>query len=329
MGTYRSACTLTSDLSKAVSDTEERSSSIEGETHLDALHTRVTHIAKLRDYAIAIVITIAAAFFLKTFVIEAYRIPTASMENTLLVGDYLLVNKFVYGATTPRRLPFSHAELPFIQLPRVRMPERGDIIVFEFHNKGESEPFNATEPVNFVKRCVAVGGDTVQFVDSKLYVNGMPFPEIETMPSFYSGKLPNGYCDERMWPPGECFNREYYGPVVVPRTGEVDSLNLENIVMWQSLIRHEGHNVSIGQNRSIMIDGKPASTYTVEENYVFVVGDNRDNSLDSRYWGFVPERKIVGEAMMIYWSWDQEHSLWPITEKLASIRWNRIGRLVH
>jgi signal peptidase I len=171
--------------------------------------------------------------------VQAFTIPSGSMMDTLLVGDYILVNKFLYGA----ELPFSDTHLPGF-----RKPERGDIVVFKYPND---------ESRDFIKRIIAVGGDTVQVQDNRVRLNGRPIEEPYVRPGSIA-TVPSGHC-------GYLYGCE---PLVVP----------------------------------------PGS--------YFVMGDNRDNSQDSRYWGFVRREKIRGKAFLIYWSWNGE-SHWP--------RWSRLG----
>src|SRR5512135_1048617 len=125
----------------------------------EELTTKKRRAADLTRAALEIVaLTLLAALFLKFFIVEAYRIPTSSMENTLMAGDFVLVNKFIYGARTPRYIPFTWIRLPHVQLPAVYPPRRGDIVVFEFpENNADRSPHEA---VNYVKRCIALPGDT-------------------------------------------------------------------------------------------------------------------------------------------------------------------------
>ncbi len=179
----------------------------------------------LREYAEAAAIAILLALFIRTFVVQAFKIPSGSMEPTLLIGDHILVNKFIYGV-----------KLPFIRktLIPVSEPERGDVIVFIY-------PVDPGK--DFIKRVMGVPGDKVEIIDERLFVNDRPYskdPGVYMERSNLSGN------------PGSKYN---FGPVTVP------------------------------------------------EDQYFVMGDNRDHSYDSRFWGFVPESSIKGEAFMIYWSW--------------------------
>ena len=193
----------------------------------------------VREYAEAIFIAVLLALVIRQAGVQAFTIPSGSMMDTLLVGDYILVNKFLYGA----ELPFTDTHLPGF-----RKPERGDIVVFKYPND---------ESRDFIKRIVAVAGDTVQVQDNRVMLNGRPIEE----PYIRPGSIPS-------IPSGHCGYLYGCNPLVVP-----------------------------------------SGSY-------FVMGDNRDNSQDSRYWGFVRREKIRGKAFLIYWSWNGE-SHWP--------RWTRLG----
>ena len=192
----------------------------------------------VREYAEAIFIAVLLALVIRQCGVQAFTIPSGSMMDTLLIGDYILVNKFLYGA----ELPFSD-----VHLPGLRKPERGDIVVFKYPND---------ESRDFIKRIVAVGGDTVQVQDNRVRLNGRLIEEPYVRPGSIPG-VPSTHC-------GYLYGCD---PLTVP----------------------------------------PGS--------YFVMGDNRDNSQDSRYWGFVRREKIRGKAFLIYWSWNGE-SHWP--------RWSRL-----
>jgi signal peptidase I len=176
------------------------------------------------------------AIIIKTSIVEAYKIPSQSMEDTLLVGDFLLANKFVYGA----RLPIVNW-----RLPAMHRPERGDVVIFIFPRDGVTK---------YIKRCVGTPGDTIEVRDKALYVNGAEFKALPYLK--YIDTTSDGQVVIQPRRPGGLDSRDNFGPYVVPR-----------------------------------------DTY-------FMMGDNRDNSFDSRYWGPVPYEMIMGEAMLIHWSWD-------------------------
>jgi signal peptidase I len=280
---------------------------------------------KSREFFDALVFAAIVAMFLKIFFIEAYRIPTGSMENTLLVGDFLLVNKFIYGATTPRNIPFTDIRIPFARLPVLREPHKGDVVVFDF--PGNRDEMQSKEVVNYIKRLVAEPGDTLQVIDKVLYVNGQIFPN-PPFAHFDSRVIGNNITDPRTFPKGSGWNEDNYGPLRVPKKGDVIQINKENLDAWKIFIIREGHTVRLTQDNQVMIDEKPASQYTVEQDYYFMMGDNRNNSLDSRFWGFMGRDKVVGEALIIYWSWNPDIPFAEFGKLISSVRWDRIAKLI-
>jgi signal peptidase I len=266
--------------------------------------------AQSREWFEALIIAALVATILRMFVVESYRIPTGSMEKTLLAGDFLFVNKFVYGA----KVPFTD-----LNLPKVHDVRRGDIIVFKFPRD---------RSLNYIKRCVGLPGDTLEIRNQQLYINGNPFA-LPPHAQFIGSKMPPGMPEFQIFPGMSEFNKDNYGPLHIPQKGDVIALTTKTLPVYRDLIADEGHTVSLVGNQ-VFIDGGAADHYTVGRNYYFAMGDNRDNSLDSRYWGFLPETDMVGQAMMVYWSWDPDLPLLfdPI-EKITSIRWQRIGLGVH
>lgn len=194
--------------------------------------------SSLRENIEAILIAVVLAMFIRTFVVQAFKIPSGSMKETLKIGDHILVNKFIYGI----KVPFTD-----LTLVPVTDPERGDIIVFEFPEDPDKD---------FIKRVVGVEGDTIEIRNKRLRVNGAPAEYPQAI-----------YTDPRSIPEG-VQPRDYFGPVTVP------------------------------------------------EGALFVMGDNRDHSYDSRFWGFVDLKAVKGKAFMIYWSWDKEN---------FGVRWSRLG----
>ncbi len=225
----------------------------------------------VRDWLEFIITLIIMVFFIRTTVVEAYRIPSSSMEDTLLVGDFLMVNKFLYGIRTPDWIgvPFTKIgfDVPHTRLPALRQPRRGDVIVFKY-------PLDPSQ--NYIKRCVGLPGDTIEVRDKVLYVNGKVFRDAPGA-KYVDVRMPEDYPQPEIVPQG-AGNRDNYGPIVV------------------------------------------------DPNCYFMMGDNRDNSADSRFWGFVPRDKIVGNALIIYFSWDKYTPLYRFSEK---IRWGRIAMLIH
>jgi len=196
----------------------------------------------IREYAEAILIALLLALFIRTFVVQAFKIPSGSMKNTLLIGDHILVNKFIYGIKNP----FSGSTW----MP-VKQPQRKDIIVFRY-------PVNPSQ--DYIKRVIGIPGDRIEVKDKKVYVNDALLDEDYTI--FLDNKII----------PGNVQSRDNMPPVTVP------------------------------------------------EGSLFVMGDNRDNSYDSRFWNFVELKAVKGKAFILYWSWNKENT---------SVRWNRIGDLIH
>lgn len=268
-----------------------------------------------------------AAFLIKTFLIETSRVPTGSMEKTIWVGDFLFVNKFVYGSSSPRSIPFTNISLPYFQMPALREPKHGDIVVFEF--PGDKDELVPTELSNYVKRCIGVPGDTIKIVDEVVFVNGKEAPRAPQI-QYDNYIRPITDNESRIFPKGSAFNEDNYGPIVIPKKGDVINLTLDNVEQWRTIIDREfGKRVVTVEGNQIMIEGKAVNSYTLKEDYYFMMGDNRDDSLDSRFWGFVPRSKIIGEAFLIYWSWDPSIPFSDFFKLLGSVRLGRIAKIVH
>jgi signal peptidase I len=281
----------------------------------------------VREYLRVVFFTMLIAFAIKVFVVDAYRIPTGSMEDTLLAGDFILVNKFIYGPTSPRQIPLTSIELPFIRFPGFRSPDRGDVIVFKF--PGERDEVSPSENLNYIKRCIGLPGDTIELRDKKVFVNGRHVPSVPTTKKGARRIRPRGRHDLRIFPSGASYNEDNYGPVYVPQKGDILPVSLETIRQWMVFIRRDGSEVEILNDGSIMIDGAVRDRYMVKRNYYFTLGDNRDNSLDSRFWGFVPEDHIIGQAILVYWSWRWDGSAsHSIVTRFRNIRTDRIGTVI-
>lgn len=208
--------------------------------------TRTRKKSSLRETIEAILIAFVIALVIRTFVIQAFKIPSGSMIPTLQIGDHILVNKFLLG--TPVDIPFTN--ITVFRMPGLRKPERGDVVVFKYPEDPSRD---------FIKRVIALGGDVVQSRNKAVYVNGRRVVEPYAQ-----------HVDEAVKPAG-LDSRDNFGPVKVP------------------------------------------------EGKVFVMGDNRDQSYDSRFWGFVENTQIKGKALVIYWSWDSDKT-W--------VRFGRIGGLI-
>ncbi|HAX48211.1 MAG TPA: signal peptidase I, partial [Bacteroidetes bacterium] len=172
--------------------------------------------SKLKEYFDALLFAGLVAIILKIIFVEAYRIPTGSMENTLLVGDFLLVNKFIYGATTPRNIPFTQTRIPFFRLPALKEPDRGDVVVFDY--PGNTNELVSAEVTNYIKRLIGKPGDTIQIVNKKLFVNSMEVPDPPDA-KFNKNITSSTLLD--IFPRGKPWNDDNYGPVVVPKKDDV------------------------------------------------------------------------------------------------------------
>ena len=254
----------------ASGNTEEirrRTADLEGASH-DYLSKFAK--SKLRQNVEALVLAVGLALIIRTFLFQPFKIPSGSMIPTLLVGDHLLVNKFVYGT----RIPFTGISvMPFEDI------KRGDVIVFTYPNP-EKDP--SKNDMYYIKRVVGVPGDSIDINGRQLVINGRPVP------------------------------LEYEGDYVDERSGE----KLDEYV--EDLSGHK-HDAIFRQGKETTNKGSFIPVTSVPEKHVFVMGDNRDNSQDSRFWGFVPFENIAGKAILIHWSWDFQNP-----DFLNKVRWDRI-----
>ncbi len=273
-----------------------------------------------------VVWVLVAFFFLNSFVLASFEVPTGSMENEIMAGDFLFVNKFIYGGSTPRTIPATNIRIPWFRLPAFEDVERGDVIVFEF--PGYRDEVSPEEFTFYLKRAIGIAGDTVEIRNRVVYVNGEP----GMIPRNIKFNHPRGRSENepnpRIFPEGAPYNEDNWGPMRVPQEGDVIDLGVDNFREWRVFIQREGHSAVLHPATGVMIDGNPASSYTVERNYIFGMGDNRDNSLDGRFWGFIPEENIIGTPMVVYWSWNPDLMLTDFIAKLSSIRFNRVGTII-
>ncbi|WP_138994162.1 signal peptidase I [Larkinella sp. C7] len=368
-----------------------------------ATRRSVKNKSPFREWIDSIVFAVVAATLIRWLFMEAFTIPTPSMEKSLLVGDFLFVSKLHYGTRTPKtplQVPLTHqkiwgTEIPsyldWIQLPQYRLPgfssvKQGDVVVFNY----PPEDYPTDLKTNYIKRCIGVAGDVLEVRDRKVFVNGQAFPDpvkseteyflktnsvisakvfkryditdfeqstetfndtiaandasgyrIHTTPEtaallkqqdFVQGiealSSPKGSVNpfQPVYPQSSLFpwNVDNYGPITIPKEGATIQLDPKNIALYGPVIqKYEGNEkVELAEN-SIKIDGKAITSYTFKQDYYFMMGDNRHNSADSRYWGFVPADHIVGKAVFIWMSID------PNPESvLNKIRWNRLFRII-
>ena len=375
----------------------------------------------------AIVYALVLVYFLFLFVGQNYQIPSSSLEKSLLTGDFLWVNKVVYGPRvpqTPLHFPLAQNTLPILncksyienpqleyhRLKGLRNVERMDIVVFNFP-AGDTVALKVTNPDyytlcaergrdvvrnnkdvfgdivyrpvdrrdNYVKRCLGLPGETLQIKDGIVYVDGKAVPQPKKVQYCYYIRTDGtpignelfeelgisnedqmrGYIgtteyvlpltadmkktlEAKPWvqmvqriepaesesiityPVGTDYGWTHvnYGPIWIPKKGAKVNLTLENLPLYERCIRnYEGNKLEV-KNGHIYINGKVETSYTFKMDYYWMQGDNRDNSLDSRYWGFVPEDHIVGTPAIILISFDKDHSLFN-----GGIRWNRIFKL--
>jgi signal peptidase I len=285
-------------------------------------------------------IVVGLFLLINNFVVASFLVPTGSMENEVLTGELLFVNKFIYGGTSPRNIQqfdaiariltlgqfgLPNVPLPWFRLPAFRDVKRGDVIVFEF--PGYRDDVKPEEFQFYLKRCVGIAGDTIQIRDRVLSVNGQMLPLPRNVRFDRGWSVSANERDDRTFPVGSGWNEDNFGPLVIPKQGMVIPLTIQNFSAWKIFIKREGHTVESIAG-IVLIDGKPATTYTVQRDYLFGMGDHRDNSLDGRYWGFIPKENIVGTPMVVYWSWNSDLPIYDIFARLASVRWGRIGSLI-
>lgn len=381
----------------------------------------------LLDWIDAIIFAVVFVTFINIFFFQAFKIPSSSMESTLLTGDHLFVSKLAFGPKmpqTPLSIPFTHntflgrksystaIQSDYKRLKGFRSVRRGDCVVFGFPNGdsvlvripaddyyavcrtlGRDYAISAYGPVisrpsdkkdHYVKRCVAVAGDTLSIIDGRVHINGEPqevWPGVQTSYKvetngtrinsktlekmglntaelWYDDNLP-GYPQmaltaERLEKVRSCPNvvavepnvdayppdypdsyklifpftenfrwtRDNFGPLWIPSKGATVELNASNLPLYERIIRdYENNDLKVNAD-GIFINGEIADSYTFKQDYYFMMGDNRHNSLDSRYWGFVPEDHIVGRPAIIWLSTDRSKKF------PSNIRWNRFCKLV-
>jgi len=281
---------------------------------------------KVKTYVYLIIVVFFLALLLRTFFVEAFRIPTGSMENTLIPGDFILVNKSTYSIYVPRYLPIFGLKLKRETLFHIGKPKINDVIVFRFPG---SYPNRYLFNSYLVKRVVGLPGDVVQIINKEVFVDGKRIYPPQTALIDTTNFMLKSQKEEGIFPNYENWNRDNYGPITVPKKGLTVKLNNKNIQRWKFFIDREiGKNAVSVSGKIININGRPVKKYVFKKNYYFVLGDNRDNSLDSRFWGFVPENYIIGKAELIYFSWKGNHGK-GVSDFFSSPRYNRILKFVN
>ena len=354
------------------------------------------------EWVSSIAFAVIAATLVHTYFMQPYTIPTSSLEKSLLIGDFLFVSKFHYGARVPMTTvaaPMVHDTLPIVktksylkfpQLPYMRLPalqkiKQNDIVVFSWPVDTVEQFFKKTnrkirKPIdkksNYVKRCVGISGDSLEIRDGYVYINGKKnvLPDRARLQFFYEtdtdgkalsvkslksryhvregGRLQDGnyilnLSDEdaqlisknptvksltkRLSPKGQAedvfpnvnslaWNKDNFGPVYIPEEGKTVALNMTSLPFYKQIIVEYEKNTLRVENGQIYLNGSsdPADTYTFKQNYYWMMGDNRHNSEDSRYWGFVPFDHVVGKPVFIWFSWDSNG------KGLSKVRWDRL-----
>ncbi|MBT8195530.1 MAG: signal peptidase I [Bacteroidia bacterium] len=333
-----------------------------------------------REWIDALVFAIIAATIIRAFLIEAFTIPTPSMENSLMVGDFLFVSKVSYGPRapmTPIAIPLVHQKIlgfksysEIVQWDYKRLwgfgeVERNDAVVFNY----PMDKMPIDKRTHYIKRCVGLPGETLKIVDRQLYIDdkaienppglqmthtvttdGTPLNplSVEKLGIREGGAIAsnmyNFTCTEEQANKLEAFvnvtsvepntpsrnaqtypyspeldwTKDNYGPIYIPKKGVSIPLDSKNYYLYNRVITaYEGKSIQ-NQDGIYLIDGKPATEYTFEMDYYWMMGDNRDNSSDSRFWGFVPENHVVGKAVFIWLSIDKHASFF------NKIRWSRL-----
>lgn len=266
---------------------------------------------------------ILIAVLIKAFAIDAFRIPSSSMENTLMPGDFIIANKFAYNITTPKEIPFTNISIPYAKLFEIGKPEINDVVIFQFPEGYEADPKKSGS--KYVKRVVAGPHDTLRITEGNVFVNG----KVVMLPSTF--KKPHLSNDEilskteTIYPPGAKWNRLSYGPIIIPAKGDTIKISPETFERWQSVIvMDHGERSLLSEGTLVTLDGRAIFEYVLTQDHYFVVGDNFDESMDSRNFGFITDNMIFGKALFVYWSYDSEKVAPGPLGFLSAIRADRI-----
>ena len=357
---------------------------------------------KTADTVSSLLFAIIVATFVHTYFIQPFTIPTASLEKSLLIGDFLFVSKMNYGARVPMTtvaapmvhdtLPLIHTksylkwpQLPYFRFPGIQKIKNNDIVVFNwpvdtvekfFDTSGRKADKPVDKKSNYVKRCVGIAGDSLAIKDGIIFVNGkeliLPerakpqysykmaidpnttidfeslFKELDitdryginnTKDTIYFSALPatsvarfknvpgiksvtriiHKEIDKSIFPHTENWNVDNFGPIYIPQAGKTVALNLETLPFYSRIITEYEKNKLEIKGSDIYINDTKTKSYIFQQNYYWMMGDNRHNSEDSRFWGYVPEDHIVGKPIFIWMSWDSNG-----VGIMNKIRWNRL-----
>lgn len=238
-------------------------------------------------------------------------------------GDFLIVSKAAYRLSTPAFIPFTHIKLTQSNLISFSKPGRNDIVVFKYPLEMlgvDSLGYN-----DLIKRIVGMPGDTIKIENKEIYLNSKKIRQPKEALLNAVNMKRKGIEEDGIFPSGRRWNSDQYGPIRIPAKGDTITLTPKNINDWQVLINLEQGLGSVSVEGTVVnINGKPVREYVINNDYYFLIGDNRDDSFDSRYFGFVPEDAIIGKAKFIYWSVRNDSSLsFP-----GNIRFNRFFKSI-
>ncbi|MGE9515761.1 MAG: signal peptidase I [Solitalea-like symbiont of Tyrophagus putrescentiae] len=347
----------------------------------------------IKEWTIAIIIALLAVIPIRMFIVEAYNIPSSSMEKTLLTGDFLLVEKLSYGPRlpiTPLAVPLTHQsflgmqayssniQFNYRRIKGLNAIKHNDIVVFNYPQDKIAD--NIYRPIdkkeNYIKRCIGLPGDIISIKNSQSYINNKKISDPNNLQYAYIINTNGRMFNNKLLEDNDIFlqiiqNNLYYGfltnkqvgilknldnvikiekaiirekvsssevfphkineykwnidnfgPLWIPAKGETIKLTIKNLPLYSLVIQDYEHNNLEVKNNKIYINGIETNQYTFKMDYYFMMGDNRHNSLDSRYWGFVPEDHIVGKPLLIWLS------LNPRKTFLNKIRWSRLFKKV-
>jgi signal peptidase I len=288
---------------------------------------------KMKEWARVVLIALVLAILIKNFVFESDSVLSSDMETAIYKGDYVFVSKLAYGPRLPRtilsfpffekKIPFTRCKsyLSFLQLPSWRIPgfstvKRNDVVAF---NYPEETALPIDKRSKYMMRCAAIPGDTVKIIGHQLFINNREV-KLPASVNYNSQQEPS----PETFPQNNHFpwTMDHFGPLWVPGKGKTVKLTLLNYELYRDIIENEENYFELIGNR-IYINSMRANEYTFKQNYYFMLDDSRDNAKDSRFWGFLPESHIIGKAMFVWFSLDEDDK-----NKLRA-RWGRFFKRVN